>query len=209
MGTVGRRPSAWAQINLHKYSAPLARLRTLPSSLSLKNLSLPGRLTWSQLFSIKGFIIFAALSILGFAAADTVPSPASRHSMTPTATQNLQVSSEQRQSASSGSASASAQADSNGATSSASAGGATSATNDNSSSVSVTVNGVPVDVPQNGSTQQTITNDQGTAKVNIEHHQSANGSSFHSSITSTDVNGNSTQSSSTDSSQVETQFGSP
>jgi hypothetical protein len=57
---------------------------------------------------------------------------------------------------------------------------------------SVTVNGQPVDVPENGSVNKTITNDNGTTNINVSTNSDSSGnsysSSFSSSSTSTTLN---------------------
>lgn len=53
------------------------------------------------------------------------------------------------------------------------------------SSMSVTVNGQPVEVPQNGSTPQTITTPGGSTSVDIHNDTSGNGTTFNSSFSST------------------------
>lgn len=64
-----------------------------------------------------------------------------------------------------------------------------SATNNASSSVNITVNGQSIAVPENGSTQQTITTPAGDASVNISHNSNDNGTSFSSSFSSVSQSG--------------------
>ena len=58
-----------------------------------------------------------------------------------------------------------------------------SAGNASSSSMNVSVNGQPIDIPDNGSTSQTITNPDGST-TNISASQSSTGSNYNSSFTS-------------------------
>jgi hypothetical protein len=80
------------------------------------------------------------------------------------------------------------------------------ASNTSSSSVNVTVNGQPVPVKQNGTTQKTITTPDGSTNISVNNNQSADGSGRSSSFTSTHVNSNSTGSGSS-SIQVESHDG--
>ena len=65
---------------------------------------------------------------------------------------------------------------------------------DPNSSVEMTVNGQPVNVPEDGSSQQTINSADGTTTVNVSTDHSTEGKSFNSSVTSTRLHSSSTAS---------------
>jgi hypothetical protein len=60
--------------------------------------------------------------------------------------------------------------------------------NANQSHTKVTVNGQPVAVPQNGTTSQTVTNENGTAHVTISHNTESSGNTTSQNISSTHLN---------------------
>lgn len=76
----------------------------------------------------------------------------------------------------------------NSSTSTGSSTSSGNASNTSHSSVNVTVNGQNIPVPQNGSTQQTITTPSGDVSVHASSNQSGDGNSFNSTFTTTNTN---------------------
>jgi cytoskeletal protein RodZ len=66
-----------------------------------------------------------------------------------------------------------------------------SASNTSNSSIDVTVNGQPIDVPENGSSHQTVTTDGSSTSVDISHSSDDSGTSFSSNFHTTHLNNSS------------------
>jgi len=76
------------------------------------------------------------------------------------------------------------------------------ASSQSQSSMQLTVNGQTIPVPTNGSTQQVITSPDGSATVNVSASNNSQGSSFNSSVTSTNFNVNSSASNITNTTEL-------
>lgn len=81
----------------------------------------------------------------------------------------------------------------------------TTPSNSSESKTEVTINNEHVAVPENGSVQRTVTNDNGTTHINVSTNSDSEGNSYSSSFSSNSTNMNTTMNSTSQSINITTQ----